>query len=120
QRVRYIAKRPKQSTHVQETARRPELNLAILRLLGRSARTCRMNESRFAVKRFVNDTRPVGMLLPCFGFRIKPVRQNERPSAIVCHSPIFRDTGQVKSQVEAHDHSLIEYRFEKHFLYELG
>src|SRR5947209_2303413 len=79
-----------------------------------------MNESRFAVKRFVNDTRPVGMLLPCFGFRIKPVRQNERPSAIVCHSPIFRDTGQVKSQVEAHDHSLIEYRFEKHFLYELG
>src|SRR5882762_9110059 len=79
-----------------------------------------MNESCFAVERFVNDSWPVGVFLPRFRFGIEPATENKRPSTIFGYSPIFRDAGQVKSQVEAHDHRLIKYCLEEYFFYELG
>src|SRR6516165_6329466 len=65
-----------------------------------------MNYRRLAVQRLDNNTWKELVCFKLVGFQIAPLREDERPSAVLSLFPIHGEPAQIKSGVEAHDERL--------------
>ena len=75
-----------------------------------------MDYRRLAVERLNDNTREEFVCFKLAGFRIAPLRQDQRPSAVSCSLPIQSEPAQIESGIETHDERLGLNRHPEHFL----